>query len=85
VEAHRLALILGVVLWSAEPLQRWHLTGAVIAVLLGTSNVVFWQIFVALEFLSAGYIATGLHVLFAGLQLIAAAYASASAPKSTKA
>jgi hypothetical protein len=46
VEANGLAVI-GVLLWRAQPLRSWHLTGAAVHVLLGASNLVFWQIFVA--------------------------------------
>src|SRR5262249_7377921 len=47
VEAHGLAFIIGVLLWRAEPMRAWHLTAAAVHALLGTSNLVFWQIFVA--------------------------------------
>jgi hypothetical protein len=70
-EAHGLALILGVLLWRAAPLRSWHLTALAIHVLLGTSNLVFWQVFVAADFLAAGYITTSLHELFVVLQLFA--------------
>ena len=54
------------------PLRSWHLTAVAVHVLLGTANLVFWQIFVAIDFLAMGYITTGLHWLFVVLQLIAA-------------
>ena len=38
VEAHGLAFIIGVLLWRAEPARPWHLTAAMVHVLLGTSN-----------------------------------------------
>jgi len=81
VEAHGLAFIIGVALWGVAPLGRWHLTGAAIAVLLGASNVVFWQTFIALDLLPAGYVTTSLHCVFAVLQLVAAASARTSAHK----
>jgi hypothetical protein len=82
IEAHGLALILGVVLWRAAPLRSWHLTAVAIHLLLGTANLVFWQIFVAADMLAVGYITTSLHWLFVILQLVAAATARtrASAP-----
>ena len=48
-------LILGVLLWRAEPLRSWHLTAAAVHVLLGTANLVFWQIFIAADMLAGGY------------------------------
>jgi len=68
VEAHGLAIIFGVLLWGAEPKRVWHLTGLAIHALLGTSNLVFWQIFVAADMLPAGYLTTSLHAAFALLQ-----------------
>jgi hypothetical protein len=73
VEAHGLAVILGVLLWRAAPARSWHLAAAAIHVLLGTANVVFWQMFVAADMLAVGYVTTLLHWLFVVLQLAAAA------------
>ena len=81
VEAHGLAFIVGVLLWRAAPLRSWHLTAAAVHVLLGTSNIVFWQIFVAADMLVGGYLTTSLHALFAVLQLGAAASAAALSPR----
>ena len=39
----------------------WNADLQTVAVLLGTSNVDFWQAFVALSILSAGYVTTLLH------------------------
>jgi hypothetical protein len=72
IEAHGLALIIGVLLWRAAPVRAWHLTGAAVHVLLGISNLVFWQIFVAADMLLVGYVTTSLHGLFVVLQLLAA-------------
>jgi hypothetical protein len=72
VEAHGLAFILGVLLWRAAPERSWHLTAAAVHVLLGTANLVFWQIFIAADMLPVGYITTSLHGLFVALQLAAA-------------
>jgi hypothetical protein len=76
IEAHGLALIIGVLLWRAEPVRAWHLTAVAVHVLLGTANLVFWQIFVASDMLWLGYLTTGLHWLFVTLQLVAAASVS---------
>ena len=72
VEAHGLAFIIGVLLWRAEPLRSWHLTAAAVHVLLGTSNLVFWQLFIATDMLAMGWLTTALHWLFVALQLAAA-------------
>ena len=78
VEAHGLAFIIGVLLWRAEPVRFWHLTAAAVHILLGTANIVFWQIFIATEMLAGGYVTTSLHVGFAALQLLAANAAGTS-------
>jgi hypothetical protein len=72
VEAHGLALIMGVLLWRATSARSWHLTAAAIHLLLGASNVLFWQIFVATDTLPMGYGATTVHALLFALQSIAA-------------
>jgi hypothetical protein len=71
VEAHGLAFIFGVLLWRAEPIPKWHLTAAAIHALLGTSNLVFWQIFVAADMLAGGYLTTTLHWSFVALHILA--------------
>ena len=53
-------------------MRSWHLTAAAVHLLLGTANLVFWDIFVAGDALIAGYVTTSLHWLFVGLQLFAA-------------
>lgn len=72
IEAHGLALIASVWLWRAEATRAWHLTGAAVHALLGSANLVFWQIFIAANMLGVGYLTTGLHWLFAALQFAAA-------------
>jgi len=79
VEAHGLAAILGVVLWRAIPDRGWHLTAVAIEVLLGTANLVFWQLYVDADVLMVGYVTTVLHWVFAVLQLRAAATSTAPA------
>jgi hypothetical protein len=72
VEAHGLALILGVLLWRAAPERSWHLTAAAIHLLLGASNIVFWQFFVATNAVPMGWVTTVAHGLLFVLQSIAA-------------
>lgn len=75
IEAHGLALILSVLFWNATPTRAWHLTGAATAALLGICNVVFWDIFTTTDALALGYVATGLHLGVAALELGAASTA----------
>ncbi len=81
VEAHGLAFIIGVLLWRAEPVRLWHLTAAAVHVLLGTCNLVFWQIFITADALLMGYVTTSLHWTFVALQLLAASSAGREVPK----
>ena len=78
IEAHGLAFILGILLWRAQPSPGWHLTAAAIHTLLGTANLVFWQLFITADMLTVGYVTTALHGLFVALQLCAANAALAS-------
>ncbi|MFM9846503.1 MAG: hypothetical protein ACKVP3_05005 [Hyphomicrobiaceae bacterium] len=79
VEAHGLALIIGCLLWQAEPVRKWHLAAAAVHALLGICNLTFWQLFIAADMLAMGYVTTSLHGLFLALQLTASAVAKASA------
>lgn len=72
IEAHGLAIILGVLLWRAASTTSWHLTSAAIHLLLGTCNVIFWQLFIATDTLPMGWITTGMHGLLFVLQSFAA-------------
>ena len=72
VEAHGLALIIAVLLWRAQPVRYAHLTAAAVQLLLGISNIVFWQIFVATGTIPMGIVVTTAHLVFAALQLAAA-------------
>jgi hypothetical protein len=76
IEAHGLAVILAVLLWRAAPARSWHLTAVAMEVLLGTSNLAFWDMFVATDSLTVGYVTTGLHWTFVVLQAVAAMTAS---------
>jgi hypothetical protein len=81
VEAHGLALIIGCLLWQAEPVRKWHLTAAAVHALLGISNLAFWQLFIAADMLVMGYVTTSLHGLFFALQLAAATASEAGSPQ----
>ncbi|MEH2496792.1 phosphoglycerol transferase MdoB-like AlkP superfamily enzyme [Bradyrhizobium sp. AZCC 1678] len=72
IEAHGLAFILGILMWRAQPARAWHLAAAAIHALLGTANLVFWQLFIVSDMLLVGYVTTALHGLFVVLQMAAA-------------
>lgn len=72
IEAHGLAFILGILMWRAQPARGWHLAAAAIHALLGTANLVFWQLFIVSDMLLVGYVTTALHGLFVVLQMSAA-------------
>ncbi|MFG3594827.1 hypothetical protein [Bradyrhizobium sp. RDI18] len=72
IEAHGLAFILGILMWRAQPARGWHLAAAAIHALLGTANLVFWQLFIVSDMLLVGYVTTALHGLFLVLQMSAA-------------
>lgn len=77
VEAHGLALILGVLLWRAPSEKSWHFTAVAIHLLLGVSNIAFWQIFVATNTLPMGWVSTVIH----GLLVLLHAFAALTAPR----
>ena len=84
IEAHGLAFILGILMWRALSSRGWHLAAAAIHLLLGTANLVFWQLFIAADMLTVGYVTTALHGLFVALQLLAAHAAPGSDPVHTR-
>ena len=71
IEAHGLALIFAVLLWRCPPTRAWHATAMAIETLLGTANLVFWQIFVVGGALWVGHVTTSFHWLFVVLNLAA--------------
>ena len=72
VEAHGLAVILAVLLWRAKLERSAHFTAAAVVALLGTANLAFWQVFIAMDALVMGYVTTALHWTFVALNLGAA-------------
>ena len=71
-EAHGFAVLTGLlVFWVMLKDMRpyWHLYMALVSLLLGGSNLLFWDSFAKVGLVSAGYIATAMHILFFLLQL----------------
>jgi hypothetical protein len=71
-EAHGLAAIIAVLLWRAAPERPSHALAATVHLWLGTSNLLFWQMFITTQMLVLGYITTFFHFVFAAFQLSAA-------------
>src|SRR5215213_7188006 len=72
-EAHGLAFILGLLLLHAarvQPSGVWHLVGAGIHILLGSSNLIFWSLFLIWDVVTAEIVVTSIHWLLAAAQLI---------------
>jgi hypothetical protein len=69
-------VILAVWFWraghTADPERAWHFTAAAAHTLLATCNILLWSIFVICDVLPLGYVSTGVHCVFAVLQLWAA-------------
>ena len=65
-EAHGLAVLMGILLWraAANPQRFWHQLAVVIHVLLGGANLLFWNSFIQLDFVTPGIIATVFHGIF---------------------
>ncbi|HLO16853.1 MAG TPA: hypothetical protein VK206_18610 [Anaerolineales bacterium] len=72
VEAHGLAFFLGLLLFrvaAADPKPYWHLLGVGIHLLLGGSNLIFWQLAIDWNAVRPEIVVTVIHGLFAVLQL----------------
>ena len=64
IEAHGLALIIGVTLWRIAYSRNWHAFLVAVHMVLGTANLLFWQFFIAADVLVVGYVTTAAHFLF---------------------
>lgn len=72
-EAHGFAVLTGILVFSVmlKGLDaHWHLYLAGVCFLLGGSNLLFWESFSKVGLVTAGIIATSLHILFFVLQVI---------------
>ncbi|AZO70152.1 MULTISPECIES: hypothetical protein [unclassified Mesorhizobium] len=73
IEAHGLALIIGVTLSRIAYSRTWHAFLAAVHMLLGTANLLFWQFFIAADVLVVGYVTTAAHFVFVVAHLAALA------------
>jgi hypothetical protein len=67
VEAHGLAMIIAVLLLrhaAAQGTRMWHVTALAVHLLLGISNLLFWQIFISVNMMPLGIVTTAYHFLF---------------------
>jgi hypothetical protein len=72
-EAHGLALMMGLILLRAarfDPRPAWHLLGAGIHLLLGSSNLIFWALFSVWGVVTGEIVTTVIHWLFVVAQLV---------------
>lgn len=76
LEAHGLALLLGVLLWQATAQPFWHKVALAVQLLLGLGHLAFREIFSLTESFSTGYVFTSFHWLFIALQMMALQSAS---------
>ena len=71
-EAHGFALLTGILVFTVmiqEMKTHWHLYLAGVSFLLGGSNLLFWDSFAKVGLVTAGYVATILHIVFFALQI----------------
>jgi hypothetical protein len=74
VEAHGLAIIVSVLLFryaSALDRRTGHGLGIMAHILMGTANLIFWQLFLTTNQLALGYITTSYHWIFVTMHLFA--------------
>lgn len=79
IEAHGLAVILAALFFRASlqtPDLSWHVAAAATHLLLGTANIVFWDLFVIGDVVWLGWLTTALHVVFATAEGLAATAAA---------
>ncbi len=72
-EAHGFAVLTGILVFSVmlKGLDaHWHLYLAGVCLLLGGSNLLFWDSFSKVGLVAAGIVATSLHVTFFVLQVV---------------
>jgi hypothetical protein len=73
-EAHGLAagFSLLLILRRNDGWAGWHASAALVHILLGGCNLIFWPLYEASNLVTLGVLATAMHAAFAGLELWAA-------------
>jgi hypothetical protein len=67
VEAHGLAMIMALLLLRHAAVKEttlWHGTALAVHLLLGVSNLIFWQVFIRVDAVPLGMVATVYHFVF---------------------
>jgi hypothetical protein len=72
VDAHELALFAGLLLWCAGPRRCWHVAAAAVHVLFAAATLAHWEVIVSGGMVSSAMVTTALHLVFAGLEGLAA-------------
>lgn len=72
-EAHELALIAGLLLWTPAARRCWHLAAAGVHALMAAANLAHWETLVSGGMETAAVVTTAIHVVFVALQLVAGA------------
>lgn len=70
-EAHGFAVLTGLLVFGVmrrDMKPHWHLYLALVSLLLGGSNLLFWDSFAEVGLVTAGIIATAVHIVFLVLQ-----------------
>jgi hypothetical protein len=71
VDAHELALVAGLLLWSAAPRRCWHRAAAAVHLLFAAANAAHWGSFVSADIALSAFVTTSMHLLFATLEWVA--------------
>lgn len=72
VEAHGLAVLMGVLLWKGAAGDRrlWHGVAFSVHLFLGVCNLLFWEVYILMGVPMAGVVSTIAHAAFAGAHLV---------------
>ena len=84
VDAHELALIAGVLLWTATPRPSWQMAAAALHALFAATNLANWEFFVAADLVAMGCLTTAAHALFIVLGAVASRPAPVAVPVLSK-